>query len=42
MDSLLSEMTKRFDSTQCAVMRDIDALNPSSEHIADLDDKAVC
>jgi len=37
MDSLLSEMTKRFDSTQCAVMRGIDALNPSSEHFADLD-----
>jgi len=38
LDSLLSEMTKRFDSTQFAVMRGTDALNPSSEHFADLDD----
>ena len=37
MDTLLSELTKRFDTTQCAVMRGIEALNPSSNHFADVD-----
>ena len=31
MDTLLSVLTKRFDdTTQCAVMQGIEALNPSS------------
>ena len=37
MDTLLSELTKRFDTTQCAVMRGIEALNRSSNHFADVD-----
>ena len=35
MDSLLSELTRCFDSTQCAVMRG-QAINPSCENFADL------
>jgi len=35
MDNLLSEFVKRFDSTQCAVMRGIEALGPQSKRFAD-------
>ena len=37
MDTLLSELTRRFDSIQCAVMRDIKTLNPCSDKFANLD-----
>ena len=36
VDNLLSEFERRFDNVQCSVMRGIQALNPTSEHFADV------
>jgi hypothetical protein len=37
MDNMLSEFERRFDRLQCSVMRGVQALNPTSEHFADID-----
>jgi len=36
LDNLCSELERRFDETQCSVMRGIQALNPINEHFAEL------
>jgi len=35
-DNLCSEFERRFDETQCSVMRGIQAMNPTNEHFAEL------
>ena len=37
LDNLCSEFERRFDETQCSVMRDIQATNPTNEHYAELE-----
>ena len=37
LDNLCSEFERRFDETQCSVMRGIQALNPTNEHFAELE-----
>jgi len=37
LDNLCSEFECRFDETQCSVMRGIQALNPTNEHFAELE-----
>ena len=35
MDTMQGELSRRFDTAQCGIMRGIQALNPSSEYFAD-------
>ena len=37
LDNLCSEFERRFDETQCSVMRGVQALNPTNEHFAELE-----
>jgi len=35
--NLCSEFERRFDETQCSVMRGSQAMNPTNEHFAELE-----
>jgi len=35
MDTIQGELSRRFDTAQCGIMRGIQALNPSSKHFGD-------
>jgi len=36
LENVCSEFERRFDETQCSVMRGIQAMNPTNEHFAEL------
>jgi len=37
LDNLCSDFERRFDETQCSVMRGIQTMNPTNEHFAELE-----